>query len=164
MKDDEFKQKLSEVAEWEIPKLSQTEIKEARQRARGRRSNEELYQEEHEQVFLELFEGVNPTYPPNLTKIKHAPTICECGRVCSDGCEKEAKLYQKGKEKYWRWKCKSCGMTQDPYTGEYKLDSIKASVVWNSFLRDTKGAYASKGNKVKSQGITRSHPDTNDPL
>ena len=40
-------------------------------------------------------------------------------------------------------------MTQDPYTGEFKLNAQKASIVWNSFLRETKGAYASKGNLVK---------------
>ena len=56
-------------------------------------------------------------------------------------------------------------MTQDPYTGEYTLNPQKASIVWNSFLRETKGCYASKGNLVKKivpddTGIIRKYPDT----
>lgn len=51
-------------------------------------------------------------------------------------------------------------MTQDPYTGEFKLNAQKASIVWNSFLRETKGAYASKGNIIKDAGIIRKNPDS----
>ena len=56
-------------------------------------------------------------------------------------------------------------MTKDPYTGEYTLNPQKASIVWNSFLRETKGCYASKGNLVKKRisedAITiRKYPDT----
>ena len=75
MDDKKFKELLSQVADWQIPKLSQTEIKEARQRNRGRRSNEELYQEEHEETFLELFEGHNPTMAPELLKVKNQSCV-----------------------------------------------------------------------------------------
>jgi hypothetical protein len=126
---------------------------------RGRKTNEEKYQDEHEEIFLELFEGVNPTYPPMLTKVKRCATTCECGRVCDNGCEKEAKLYQTKGKNCWRWKCKTCGMTQDPYTGEFKLNAQKASIVWNSFLKETKGAYASKGNLIKGIEIIRNSPE-----
>ena len=51
-------------------------------------------------------------------------------------------------------------MTQDPYTGEYNLNSNKASVVWNSFLRETKDVYASKGNLVKENILIRKYPET----
>ena len=51
-------------------------------------------------------------------------------------------------------------MTQDPYTGEFKLNAQKASIVWNSFLRETKGAYASKGNLIKDTITIRKYPDT----
>lgn len=40
-------------------------------------------------------------------------------------------------------------MTQDPYTGKFDLNSQKASVVWHSFLRETKGTSQSKGNIAK---------------
>jgi len=50
-------------------------------------------------------------------------------------------------------------MTQDPYTGEFKLNAQKASIVWNSFLKETKGAYASKGNLIKGIEIIRNSPE-----
>jgi hypothetical protein len=164
MDDEEFRRRLSEVAEWKIPETPRETTLGAKKK-RGRKSKEEQYQDEHEEVFMELFEGVNPTYTPLLTKIKYAPTTCECGRVCSSGCEKEAKLCQTKDKTIWKWKCKTCGMTQDPYTGEYILNAQKASIVWNSFLRETKGCYASKGNLVKKivseDTITiRKYPDT----
>ena len=55
-------------------------------------------------------------------------------------------------------------MTQDPYTGEYTLNSQKASVVWNSFLKESKGAYASKGNIIKGIKIITISSDTEQPL
>jgi hypothetical protein len=59
-----FKQKLSEVADWHIPKLNETDIKESKRkgRGRGRPSVEDLYQQEHQEVFLDLFNGINPTH------------------------------------------------------------------------------------------------------
>jgi hypothetical protein len=165
MDDKEFKRRLSEVAEWTIPETEQETSNNAKKK-RGRKTNEELYQEEHEQIFLEIFEGVNPTKAPLLLKIKYCPYNCECGRTCTDGCQKEAKLYQKSGKAHWRWKCKSCGMTQDPYTGEYSLSSQKASVVWHSFLKESKGLYQSKGNMVKQKQVflIRKYPETEQPL
>jgi hypothetical protein len=160
MNDEEFKRRLSEVAEWKLPDTPRETSLNAKKK-RGRKSKEELYQDEHEEIFLELFEGTNPTYHPLITKIKYQATICDaCGRNCTCSCEKEAKLYQTNGKKIWKWKCKTCGMTQDPYTGEYSLSSQKASVVWNSFLRESKGIHNSKGNRVKDSGIIRISSDT----
>jgi hypothetical protein len=150
MDDEEFRRRLSEVAEWKLPETPR-ETSLNQKKKRGRKSNEQRYEEEHEQVFLELFDGTNPTYAPMLTKIKYQPTTCECGRVCNNGCEKEAKLYQKKDKCHWRWKCKTCGMTQDPYTGEFTLNAQKASLVWSAFLRETKGAYKTAGNELRKK-------------
>lgn len=138
MKDKDFKQKLSEVAEWKLPDTPRETSLNAK-KTRGRKSKEEKYQDEHEEVFMELFEGTNPTYTPLLTKIKYATVTCECGRVCDSGCQKEAKLYETKAKTIWRWKCKTCGMTQDPYTGEYNLNPSRASIVWQNFLRENNG-------------------------
>ena len=164
MDDEEFRRRLSEVAEWKLPDSPRDASLNAKKK-RGRKSKEEQYQDEHQEVFMELFEGVNPTYAPLLTRVKYTPTTCECGRVCSSGCEKEAKLCKTKDKTIWKWKCKTCGLTQDPYTGEYTLNSQKASIVWNSFLRETKGCYASKGNLAKKFIpediiIIRKYPDT----
>ena len=164
MDDAEFKRRLSEVAEWRLPDTPRETTLGAKKK-RGRKSKEEQYQDEHEEVFLELFDGANPTYAPMLTKVKRSPTTCECGRVCSTGCDKEAKLCQTKDKTIWKWKCQTCGMTQDPYTGEYTLSPQKASIVWNSFLRESKGCYASKGNLAKKRdsnnaGTITKYPDT----
>lgn len=155
MKDEEFRQRLSEVAEWTIPDTPRETSLNAKKK-RGRKSAEEKYQDEHEEIFMEMFQGTNPTYPPMLTKIKHASITCECGRVCDNGCEKEAKLYQTKTKNHWRVKCKTCNMTQDPYTGKFDLSPQKASVVWHSFLRETKGTSQSKGNIAK--GLVQTKP------
>jgi hypothetical protein len=156
MNDEEFKRRLSEVAEWEMPKLTPTDIREAKKSARGKykRTEEELYQLEHEQVFLEIFEGINPTLKPTLTKIKYQPQLCECGKVCDDGCPKDLKLHQKNGKSCWREKCLSCNMTKNPYTGEFDLNPQKASIVWAAFLRETKGIYKTKSNNSKPQPTT----------
>jgi hypothetical protein len=164
MDDEEFKRRLSEVAEWRLPDTPRDTSANAKKK-RGRKSNEDEYMELREQIFHEEFGGTNPTYTPMLTRIKYTPTTCECGRVCKDGCQKEAKLYETQTGICWRVKCKTCGMTQDPYTGDFTLNSSKASIVWNSFLKETKGAYASKGNLVKNlvseDAITiTKHPET----
>ena len=152
MDDKKFKELLSQVADWQIPKLSQTEIKEARQRNRGRRSNEELYQEEHEEIFLELFDGHNPTMAPELLKVKNQSCVCEdCGCVCAEGRRKERKLYETGVQakRNWRERCLTCGLSKNPFTGRFELTSTEASHVWTKFLRDSRGIYATPGNRAR---------------
>jgi hypothetical protein len=155
MDNEEFKRRLSEVADWKLPDTPR-ETSLNQKKKRGRKSAEDVYQETREEIFFEEFGGVNPTYPPMLLKVKRQPTVCECGRVCEHGCEKEAKLYETKTKNHWKVKCKTCGMTQDPYTGEFNLNAQKASVVWHSFLRETKGTSQSKGNIAK--GLVKSKP------
>jgi hypothetical protein len=162
MTNDEFKQKLSEVAEWKLPDTPREASLNAKKK-RGRKSAEEKYQDEHEEVFMELFEGTNPTYAPMLTRVKRCAVTCECGRICSNGCEKEAKLCQTKDKAVWRWKCKTCGMTQDPYTGEYTLTAQKASIVWGEYLRKCNPVYvkiAERKEISNQEGIIRKYPDT----
>ena len=149
MDDELFKQKLSEVAEWKIPDTPRETSLNAKKK-RGRKSNEDEYMELREEIFYEEFGGVNNTYPPMLVKLKHTPTTCgDCGKLCPNGCEKEAKLYQKNGKNYWREKCLTCNLQKDPYTSEFNLNPQKASVVWHSFMRETKGTSMSKGNIAK---------------
>jgi hypothetical protein len=164
MTDEEFKQRLSEVAEWELPKLTPTDIREAKKSARGKhkRTKEELYQLEHEQVFLEIFQGINPTLKPVLTKIKYQPQYCPCGKLWDNGCPRDFKLYHKNGQTYWREKCLNCNMTKNPYTGEFDLGPYQASTVWASFARETKNLYKSKGNQAKQPAttVTKTHNQT----
>mgnify|MGYP006268343161 CR=1 FL=1 len=137
MDEDLFKQKLSEVADWKIPETPRETSVNAKKK-RGRKSNEEQYMETREEIFYEEFDGINPTLHLMLTRVKYKPTTCDCGRICEDGCEKEAKLYQKNEKSFWRMKCKTCGFTQNPITGKYDLTGLNASIIWAGFLRDCK--------------------------
>lgn len=167
MDDEEFRRRLSEVAEWKLPDTPRETSLNAKKK-RGRKSAEEKYQDEHEEVFMELFEGTNPTYPPLLTKVKRCGCNCEdCGEYCPNGRESEAKLQEKNGKKAWRRKCLTCNKYQNPFTGKFELTGQAASIKWNDFMRETKNAYKTQGNtereKVKvpdDTGIIRKYPDT----
>lgn len=149
MDNEQFKTKLSEVAVWKLPDTPREASLNAK-RKRGRPSKEELYQEEHEEQFLDLFDGSNPTYAPMIVKLKIAAVECnDCGLLCENGCHKEKKFYNTSNKPHWRERCLTCNKAKNPYTGEFNLTIAQASMIWNNFLRDTKGVYASKGNKVK---------------
>lgn len=156
MNDEEFRQKLSEVAEWEIPKLSSNEIKLSQQRKRGRKSNEEQYQDAHEEIFLDIHNGINPSVPPELLKVKHKHTTCgDCGRTCENGCHKEKKLYETGqaKKRNWRERCVTCGLHKNPFTGKFDMTPSESPHVWTSFLRDSKGIYKTQGNAAREDTV-----------
>lgn len=162
MNDEEFKQKLSEVAEWKIPDTPRETSLNAKKK-RGRKSNEDEYMELREEIFYEEFGGVNPTYPPMLLKVKCQPTICgDCGRTCENGCHKEKKLYEtgKGKKRNWRERCVTCGLHKNPFTGKFELNSNQAPHAWTSFLRDSKGVYKTQGNEAREDmGIITINPE-----
>ena len=144
-----FEQKLSEVAEWQIPKTLATVTEGSR--GRGRPSKEQQYQELREQMFLEEFDGVNPTFPPQIIKLKCTAETCgDCGKICEQGRHLEKKLYEANRKPHWRQKCVNCGCFQNPYTGKFDLKGSRASQIWNNFVRDTKGVYNSKGNRVRN--------------
>jgi|688.fasta_scaffold544401_1 hypothetical protein len=126
MTKDELKQKLSEVAEWRQPRISISDVKRGVQKARGkgRPSREEMYQEEHEEVFADLFKGINPTHPPELVKVYIKPVDCEdCGRHCENGRQMEIKFYPATHRQvaHKRQRCLVCNKYRDPNTGEYTL-------------------------------------------
>ena len=121
-----FKQKLSEVADWHIPKLAETDIKESKRknRGRGRPSVEDQYQDQHEEMFLDMFQGINPTHTLEVTKVKIAACVCtECGKLCENGCKKEIKYYPatRGHVAHRRIRCITCGFYRDPNTGVFDL-------------------------------------------
>jgi hypothetical protein len=122
----ELLQKLSEVAEWQMPKLTPSDIKISKQRGRGkgRPSNEDKYQEEHEEVFLDLFQGINPTMSPELVKVKIKSKDCEdCGIHLAEGRQMQIKFYPAtpGHIAHRRERCMNCKQYKDPYTGRFEL-------------------------------------------
>ena len=155
MNDEEFKRRLTEVAEWKIPDTPRETSLNAKKK-RGRKSAEDEYQEQREEMFFEEFGGVNPTYAPMITKLKVQGCGCEdCGRFCTEGRTVETKQYESNNIKHWRKRCVTCDHSQNPYTQEFDLKSAEASAVWNIFLRDRKGKYKSKGNLARANSILK---------
>ena len=153
MTKDEIRQKLAEVAEFKMPKLTKSDIKVSKQRSRGkgRPSNEELYQEEHEEVFLDMFEGINPTHSPELVKVHIQPVDCEdCGRHCENGRQTEIKFYKKavGHIAHRRDRCVTCNKYRDPNTGEYTLPQGPACQV---YLNWAKAQFNARNKSVKTE-------------
>jgi len=141
MTKEELFQKLNEVAEWRMPKLSPSEIKISKQKTRGkgRPSLEEKYQEEHEEVFLDLFQGINPTMAPELVKLNIKPKDCEdCGVHLTESRHMNIKFYKEtptGHIAHWRRHCKNCNKYQDPYTKEYTLPQGPACQVYLNWAK-----------------------------
>jgi hypothetical protein len=155
MDDTEYRKKLSEVADWHIPKLSPTDLKEStqRKRGRGRPSDEEKYQDAHEEIFLDLYKGINPTHSPELIKVNAKATVCDdCGCDCPQGRKKEKKLYETGKDKKrnWRERCITCNKNKNPFTGKFDLTPSEAPHIWTVFLRETKGIYKTEANEARN--------------
>lgn len=121
-----YQQLLSEVADFRMPKLTPSDIKISKQksRGRGRPSKEERYQDEHEEVFLDMFEGINPTHSPELTELKIKALDCpDCGKHCPNGRREEIKYYPAtpGHIAHRRQRCLECNKYQDPDDGTYTL-------------------------------------------
>jgi hypothetical protein len=121
-----FEQLLSQVADWEMPKLKDWEVKEAKKSARGKnkRTEEELYQIEHEEIFREIFGGVNPTMTPELKQLKVKAVDCaDCGKHCPNGRKEEIKYYHEtpGHIAHQRRRCLECNRYRDPDDGTYTL-------------------------------------------
>lgn len=164
MDDKEFRRRLSEVADWKIPETQQETSNNAKKK-RGRKSNDEIYMELREQIFHEEFDGINNTIPPMLVKVKPTACVCDdCGDTCPNGREKEAKLHKKNGKSVWRQKCLTCNRFQNPFNGKFELTGSAASIKFNDFMRETKGAYKTQGNEARESVLIRKYPETKDPL
>jgi hypothetical protein len=109
-----------------MPKLKDWEVKEAKKSARGKnkRTEEELYQIEHEEIFKEIFGGVNPTMTPELKQLKVKAVDCaDCGKHCPNGRKEEIKYYHEtpGHIAHQRRRCLECNRYRDPDDGTYTL-------------------------------------------
>jgi hypothetical protein len=169
MTKEELFQKLSEVAEFKMPKLTPSEIKisKQKQRGKGRPSSEELYQDEHEEVFLDMFQGINPTHTPELVKVYIKPIDCEdCGQHCENGRQMEIKFYPAAPKHiaHRRTRCLVCNRYKDPNTGEFTLPQGPAC---QTFLNWAKSQYTLRNKKeviepqsIPDTGVITKYPDT----
>ena len=134
MKDELFKQKLSEVAEWHIPKVELG----SNERRKLKGKDEQFYQR-HQEEFLKIVNGVVPGTQPVVTKLKLHNTDCEdCGKCCPNGRSVLHKIsVGAGLPRHMRNKCESCGLWQDPRTGKYTVKTNNISNVWIAWAVET---------------------------
>ena len=114
---------------------------------------------------MEIFNGVNPTHTPVVTKIHSQPTTCDdCGKHCPLGRHKEKKIYEANGHRHWRQRCTTCGMSQNPFTKQFDLTVAEASSRWANYWRDVKGVYKTDRNEQRKQDniIITSYPDGKD--
>jgi len=149
MDDQEFKRRLSEVADWHI----RTDADKPYSKPKRKKSDEQLVEMVGEDNSEEIStDGVNDTIAPAITRVKRAACVCDdCGQHCPNGREKEAKLHTKGKKRVWRQKCLTCKKFQNPFTGEFNLTGSAASIKFNDFMRETKGVYKTQGNELRKK-------------
>jgi hypothetical protein len=119
MDEKQFLERLSEVAHWERPKISAPD---PRRPKRGRRSAEEIEEEENELAMIgeEIQTGPNDTVPPVLTKIKPIAKICEDCGIMAQNRRVEIRKSSYPVE-HFRHHCKACGLTKSPITGRFEL-------------------------------------------
>lgn len=132
MRDEEFKKKLSEVSEWEIPlTLDSSTV--------GKYVRKNKKPTEQQDV-------INPTYPVKLKQLKTKAVVCEdCHKVCDQGRRLEYRFIRnKQNDKFTRRHCLTCGFYDDPYTGKFNLTGTASSQKWMSFAKPVTCRYEPK--------------------
>lgn len=112
MKQDDFEQKLSEVAEW--------------QRVRVDLEGSGAHKK-----------PVDDTVPTaiKLLKIKHPEHQCEdCGQMVQ-GRRKDLKIYRYDKLVGQKQHCVNCDRHLDPYTRKFTMNGTEASRAWTDYAR-----------------------------
>ena len=140
MDDKTFKEKLSEVADWEIPKVSSggnaknpdTKKTGPKTYTLDEQQDEEVSDREYE---IELNpDGTNPTVRPKLLKVKTEPKPCEdCGIICENRTVTIRKYINQNYGDHWRKSCNECKRAYNPVTKCYDLEGYQ--VIGDFFRR-----------------------------
>lgn len=116
MRDEEFKQRLSQVANWHMQRCDKE----------GKGS----YKKKSD-----------PDVPEHLvvTGLKYQAQPCEdCGNIVQ-GRRKDIRIYRYGQTNARKEHCLTCDRHKDPYTGEFTCDSgTVASRLWLDYARYNK--------------------------
>ena len=149
MNNDEFKQKLSLVAEWCLPVTPSDSVNVTKKKRALQQIDdaEDLDQEEDTPIVV-----CEEKLQPIVTKIHIQAVDCtDCGQLCALGRRTELQVHSSNNKRHWRERCVTCNKVKNPYTDEFTLKPNEATVYWNSFHRTTKNAYASKGNLKRKE-------------
>ena len=142
MKEEDFKQRLSEVAEWRLQDFSDVPnpdtYRYSKIREEKRLAREQIELDDDEEVEQDLnLTTQERRLAIELVKIKVQACVCEdCGKICENGCQKQAKVHYGNGKPHWRKRCLTCGMYHNPFTGKYDLKQGLVSATWVNWLRD----------------------------
>lgn len=126
MDDQEFRRRLSEVAEWHIPKTVDRALD--GRRRRGRPSIDEEDQDIN-----------NITVPPQLIKIKTQPQVCEdCHKICDQPRNIESRCFEEVGIRHWRTRCLSCNLYRHPDTNEFTLNPSNSTMYFRQWCKQIK--------------------------
>lgn len=102
------------------------------------RTTEEDLEIMREGVHLPMTKDYNPTLATEVVKFLPSVKDCEdCGRKAVENRQINCRVVTYPKL-HWRQSCTGCGKIQDPYTGEYNLNGMKAQVVYIAYFKDKK--------------------------
>jgi hypothetical protein len=138
MDQEQFKDKLTEVAEWYTLK----EDNGGKIHCKRKRENEQLMELAGEndletENICEPDVTVNESRRPiAIKKLKIQPCTCEdCGKWCENGRKTQKKIYETGK-RHWRYQCLTCHRWRNPETGIYELTNATAAPVYIRYIKN----------------------------
>lgn len=140
MNEKDFLDKLTELTEWEYPKIGPNGC-ESVVKKKGRRSIEEIEWDENEEEMIgeEVVVSDNDTLPPKIVKLKPHVELCpDCGKLCENRIV-ESRMNHKPVV-HWRTKCSVCKNYKDPFTGKFDMnDNIKMQSTFRSYCLKKQG-------------------------
>jgi hypothetical protein len=169
MKDQEFKQRLSEVADWKIPDTPK-DLGMLTRKRKGSKKHEPDEPDEPDELDEDLdsedqdqpLACVNQTHAPILLKVHVQAVDCnDCGQHCPNGRQTEAKLFKKNGQAAWKQHCITCGKFENPYTGEFNLNGLTANMKFQDYMRGSKGAYNTRANQRRVSGMLTQNQEVN---
>lgn len=162
MQDEEFKQLLTKIADWELPIVGQNGgPAKPGLRTRVTRVVTDEFGEEHTVEVYETDE--NDTVAPRIKKLFPITKPCDdCGRMATDRKVTMKKHGLDGPRPHWRGKCSACGMHRNPWTGEFNIHPSIITACFTAYQRE-KGQihFDSVWNDYRTPGFKPEIPDKN---
>lgn len=139
MNDEEFKKKLSEVCDWEIPIIGLHGG--PAKPSRKRKSTEIIVDEFGEEQEVEVVDDDNnETIAPRIKSIFPITKPCEdCGQMITDRVVKFRLCELNSPKPYWKIKCHQCRRTRNPWTGEFNIEPDQVGRVFSAYRTEEPG-------------------------
>lgn len=141
MDDEEFKQKLSQVAVWRQPEIKLDGPQRRKLATLERRKTYSTsFDQEEELENYRRFNGVQPTAAPELVELKFEPKPCE---ACDKTLDKMRLLTIRiikgpGYSPHVRELCNSCVKYKDPQTGQFNIALPSAEPFFKRLYSDSR--------------------------